>query len=364
MRDRKIIHIDMDAFFAAVEQRDRPQYRNMPVVVGGDPNARGVVSTCNYEARKYGIHSAMSASQAYRRCPHAIFLRPRFDAYREASQQIRTIFRQYTDKIEPVSLDEAYLDVTGNTQYQGSAKRIAQSIKRRIVEVTHLTASAGVSYNKFLAKLASGVNKPDGLFVITPEQGPAYVEQLPIGRFHGIGKVTEQKMHNLDIKTGQDLKNCSTLMLQQHFGKCGEYYYQIARGIDVRPVVSQHPRKSLGAETTFQKDVGDLEILIDTLKHLAHKVWHQLNQKHLSARTLTIKVKFDNFEQITRCKTLDCATIQREQMSILVRELLAKTAADQRKVRLLGVCLSGLSALCFENARQLDLFEQDGGSKK
>ncbi len=364
MRDRKIIHIDMDAFFAAVEQRDTPQYRNQPVVVGGDPNARGVVSTCNYEARKYGIHSAMPASQAYRRCPHAIFLRPRFDAYREASQHIRAIFHQFTDKIEPVSLDEAYLDVTDVSHYQGSAIRIAQSIKRRIVEETQLTASAGVSYNKFLAKLASDVNKPDGLFVITPEQGPAYVEQLPVGRFHGIGKATERKMHNLHIKMGQDLKNCSMRALQQYFGKSGEYYYQIARGIDVRPVVSQRPRKSLGAETTFQKDVGEFEILIGTLKQLADKVWHQLNKKQLSARTLAIKVKFDNFEQITRCKTLEHSTIQREQMSNLVQELLAKTEADQRKVRLLGVCLSGLSTAHCDGIRQLDLFEQDGEAKK
>ena len=347
----------MDAFFAAVEQRDSPKYRNQPVVVGGDPNARGVVSTCNYEARKYGIHSAMSASQAYRRCPQAIFLRPRFEAYREASQQIRAIFREFTNQVEPVSLDEAYLDVTGVSQYQGSAIRIAQAIKRRIVEETRLTASAGVSYNKFLAKLASDVNKPDGLFVITPAQGPAYVEQLPIGRFHGVGKATEGKMHKLGINTGKDLKNCSTYVLQQHFGKSGEYYYHIARGVDVRPVVNQRTRKSLGTETTFQKDVGDFDTLIDTLKQLAHKVWHQLDQKQLSARTLTIKVKFDNFEQITRRKTLEHAPIQQEYMAILVQELLAKTQADRRKVRLLGVCLSGLSAIRTDGARQLDLFE-------
>ncbi len=357
MLDRKIIHVDMDAFFAAVEERDAPQYRNLPVVVGGDPNARGVVSTCNYEARKYGIHSAMSASQAYRRCPHAIFLRPRFEAYREASQQIRAIFRQFTDQVEPVSLDEAYLDVTGVSHYQGSAIRIAEAIKCRIVEETQLTASAGVSYNKFLAKLASDVNKPDGLFVITPEQGPTYVEQLLIGRFHGIGKATERKMQKLGINTGKDLKNCSTYLLQQHFGKSGDYFYHIVRGIDVRPVMSQRERKSLGAETTFQNDIGDVDTLISTLKQLAHKVWRQLDQKQLSARTLTIKVKFDNFEQITRRKTLEHATIQKGHMASLVKELLAKTEAGQRKVRLLGVCLSGLSAIRTDGTRQLDLFE-------
>jgi len=357
MLDRKIIHIDMDAFFAAVEQRDTPQYRNLPVVVGGDPNARGVVSTCNYEARKYGIHSAMPAAQALRRCPNAIFLRPRFEAYREASHQIRAIFREFTDQVEPVSLDEAYLNVTGIPQHQGSAIRIAQAIKRRIVKETQLTASAGVSYNKFLAKLASDVNKPDGIFVITPEQGPAYVQQLPIGRFHGVGKATERKMQKLGINTGNDLKNFSTYLLQQHFGKSGEYYYHIARGIDVRPVVNQRSRKSLGTETTFQKDIGDFGTLTETLKQLALKVWHQLTQQHLSARTLTIKVKFDNFEQVTRRKTLEHTTIQREHMSILVKELLAKTQADQRKVRLLGVCLSGLSAIRSDGARQLDLFE-------
>ena len=334
----------MDAFFAAVEQRDTPEYRNRPVVVGGDPKARGVVSTCSYEARKYGIHSAMPASQAYRRCPHAIFVRPRFEAYREASKQIREVFHRFSDKVEPLSLDEAYLDVSGSSDYQGSATRIAQAIKRRIVEETELTASAGVSYNKFLAKLASDVNKPDGLFLITPDQGPAYVEQLPIGRFHGIGKATERKMRNLGIETGKDLKTFSIHVLQKYFGKSCEYYYQVARGIDNRPVVSRRQRKSLGAETTFQKDIGDFDAMIDTLNQLAQTVWRKLNQHRLTARTLAIKVKFDNFEQITRRKTLDYSTIKREHLSILVKELLFKTDADKRKVRLLGVCLSGLSA--------------------
>ena len=349
----------MDAFFAAVEQRDTPQYRNQPVVVGGDANARGVVSTCSYEARKYGIHSAMPASQAYRRCPHAIFVRPRFEAYREASKQIRDVFHQFSDKVEPLSLDEAYLDVTGSSDYRGSATRIAQAIKRRIVEKTELTASAGVSYNKFLAKLASDVNKPDGLFLITPEQGPAYVEQLPIGRFHGIGKATERKMRNLGIETGKDLKNCSIHLLQKNFGKSGEYYFQVSRGIDNRPVVNQRQRKSLGTETTFQKDIGDFDAMIDTLKQLAQTVWHKLNQHRLTARTLSIKVKFDNFEQITRRKTLDHSTIQREHLSMMVKELLFKTDAGKRKVRLLGVCLSGLSAFDSDGERQMDLFEND-----
>jgi len=349
----------MDAFFAAVEQRDTPQYRNQPVVVGGDPNARGVVSTCSYEARKYGIHSAMPASQAYRRCPHAIFLRPRFEAYREASDQIRNIFQQFSDKVEPLSLDEAYLDVTGNFDYQGSATRIAQAIKHRIVEETELTASAGVSYNKFLAKLASDVNKPNGLFLITPEQGPAFVEQLPIGRFHGIGKATEQKMRNLGIETGKDLKTFSIQVLQKYFGKSCEYYYQVARGIDNRPVVSERKRKSLGTETTFEKDIGDFDAMIDTLNQLAQNVWQKLNQNHLAARTLTIKVKFDNFEQITRRKTIDYSTIQLEHLSPLVKALLLKTNVGTRKVRLLGVCLSSLTDINPDGEQQIDLFEYD-----
>ena len=351
----------MDAFFAAVEQRDTPEYRNRPVVVGGDPKARGVVSTCSYEARKYGIHSAMPASQAYRRCPQAIFVRPRFEAYREASRLIRDVFHQFSDKVEPLSLDEAYLDVTGSSEYQGSATRIAQAIKRRIVEETELTASAGVSYNKFLAKLASDVNKPDGLFLITPDQGPAYVEQLPIGRFHGIGNATERKMRNLGIETGQDLKNCSIQILQKSFGKSGEYYYHVARGIDNRPVVSQRERKSLGTETTFQSDIGDFDAMINTLKQLAQTVWRKLNENGLTARTLTVKVKFDNFEQITRRKTLDQSTIQREHLSIMVKDLLLKSGAGKRKVRLLGVCLSGLSVFDPDGERQMDLFECDEG---
>ncbi len=347
----------MDAFFAAVEQRDKPELQNLPVVVGGDPNSRGVVSTCSYEARKYGIHSAMPASRAYRLCPNAIFLRPRFTAYREASQQIRSIFRCFTDLVEAPSLDEAYLDVSDAKDYQSSATDIARAIKQLIFKETQLTASAGVSYNKFLAKLASDVKKPNGLFVITPKQGPDYIANLAIDQFHGVGKATSKKMHALGIKTGLNLKNFSQLELQQNFGKAGLYYYQIARGIDNRPVISHRQRKSLGSETTFQQDLKDFDAMNDILQKLAEEVWHQVKEKALTARTLTIKVKFDNFEQITRSKTLDYSIIQSKHLPLLVKELLAKTEAHTRKVRLLGVCLSGLSSVQPDSPQQMDIFE-------
>jgi len=254
---RKIIHIDMDAFYAAVEQRDFPELRGKPVVVGGAPDSRGVVATCSYEARVFGIRSAMPASQAYRLCPEAVFVRPRFEAYRAVSAEIRAIFQEFTERVEAISLDEAYLDVTASPLLQGSATRIAQAIKQRIMESTRLTASAGVSYNKFLAKIASDRDKPDGLCLILPEQGREIIAGLPIGGFHGIGKATEAKMKALGIHCGRDLECLSIATLVQQFGKVGEHYYRIARGIDERPVIPNRPRKSWGAETTFPVDLSD-----------------------------------------------------------------------------------------------------------
>ena len=255
---RKIIHIDMDAFYAAIEQRDFPQYKDKPVVVGGNPNSRGVVATCSYEARKYGIHSAMPSYRAYRLCPQAVFVRPRFVAYKEASEKIKEIFYQYTSLVEPLSLDEAYLDVTNSTKCSGSATLIAKEIKRKIFEKIQLTASAGVSYNKFLAKIASDFQKPDGLTVVLPQEGEEFVKKLKIRQFHGVGKVTEKKMHQLGIYTGADLKKLNLEELKQHFGKFSEYLYKVARAIDNRPVKILWQRKSIGKETTFSKDISTI----------------------------------------------------------------------------------------------------------
>lgn len=354
---RKIIHIDMDAFFAAVEQRDFPQYLNKPLIVGGQPDSRGVVATCNYEARKYGIHSAMPSSQAYRLCPQAIFVKPRFSAYKEASAQIRKIFSDYTELFEPLSLDEAYLDVTGLEIYQGSATRIAQAIKNDIKRQTRLTASAGVSYNKFLAKMASDINKPDGLFLITPEQGAEFVETLPVRKFHGIGKATSRKMQALGIETGYDLKQCTLAFLQQHFGKSAQHYYNISRGIDHRPVNNHRISKSVGVETTFQQDISAQQTISEQLQDLLQQALKKLADKKMEAHTLTVKIKYHDFVQITRSRTLTEAIQQSSTVNAVIDELLSTTDIGQRKVRLLGITLSSLqNPSQYDKVQQLDLF--------
>jgi len=343
VENRKIVHIDMDAFYASVEQRDCPKYQGQPVVVGGAPGKRGVVAACSYEARKFGIHSAMPSSTAFRLCPQAVFLSPRFDAYRQVSLVILEIFQSFTDRVEPLSLDEAYLDVTNCGRFKGSATRIAKVIKQRIKEVTGLTASAGVSYNKFLAKIASDMDKPDGLYVITPEQGEAFIEKLPIGKFFGVGKAIETKMWALNIHTGLDLKRWSLLDLQDNFGKAGDYFFYIARGIDNRPVISQRLRKSLGSEMTFEQDISDRANMLASLNGIAEKVTELLKKKGLYARTITIKVKYDNFDQVTRSKTMDTNFNDTDTILPVLPQLLFKTEAGDRKVRLLGVTVSNLS---------------------
>lgn len=356
---RKIIHIDMDAFFAAVEQRDCPAYQGRPLIVGGAPNSRGVVATCNYEARRYGIRSAMPASHAYRLCSHAIFVRPRFKVYRQVSNDIRTIFADYSERVEPCSLDEAYLDVSAVQRLCGSATRIAQEVKQRIRRVTGLSASAGVSYNKFLAKIASDMDKPDGLYVITPEQGPGFAARLPVGRFHGIGKATEAKMHALGLKTGADLKRCSLEFLTARFGKAGRYYHDIARGIDERPVRGARVSRSVGAEKTLQQDIEDKELMVRHLQDLLREVMDRVNAKRLVARTLTVKVKYADFELVTRSKTVSMALRVSTETLALLSELLDKTEAGKRKIRLLGVTVSSLSnAENQEYPRQLELFSE------
>lgn len=353
-QQRKIIHIDMDAFFAAVEQRDHPQYRNQPIIVGGSPFARGVVATCSYEARQYGIHSAMPSSQAYRLCPHAIFVKPRFEAYKAASQQIRHIFAEFTDLIEPLSLDEAYLDVSTADIYQGSATLIAKAIKAAIKQQVGLIASAGISYNKFLAKLASDMDKPDGLYLITPEQGPKFAESLPVNKFHGIGKVTAAKMQALGIHSGKDLRELSLAALQQHFGKSAVHYYDICRGIDHRPVNSHRITKSVGVETTFQQDIRSRAEILEHLQDLLEKALQKAADKQLLAYTLTVKIKFHNFVQITRSRTLSHIVTQD---SGLLEELIKNTGVGENSVRLLGVSLSSLHGEASEQRfHQGDLF--------
>ena len=347
-KQRKIIHVDMDAFFASVEQRDQPEYQGKPLIVGGQPNSRGVVAACSYEARKFGIHSAMPSSRAYRLCPQAIFVPPRFEAYREVSNQIREIFWQYATQVEPLSLDEAYLDVTYTADFDGSATRIAQAIKAEILTKTQLNASAGVSYNKFLAKIASDMDKPNGLYVIKPEQGLAFVADLPIGKFHGIGPATEKKMHQLGIRTGGDLRKKSLLALVEKFGQSGQYYYNIARAIDERPVRSTRVRKSLGKETTFAEDILSVALLTEKLNELAEQVLTKLGQQTLQAKTITLKVKYANFQQVTRAQSvevgLDLHAIKR-----WIPQLLQRTKAGEQAIRLVGLSLSGLEKIEVED---------------
>jgi DNA polymerase-4 len=350
-----IIHIDMDAFYASVEQRDFLQYRNKPVVVGGDPEKRGVVATCSYEARKFGIHSAMPCAHALRLCPKAIFVRPRFELYREISQQIRDIMLSYTDLVEPLSLDEAYLDVTQCKRSFGSPTLVAKAIRNEIQQVTGLTASAGISYNKFLAKIASDLEKPDGLTLITEKQGPDFVKKLPIGKFHGIGPATQSKMQDLGVYSGEDLLAWSLEELKSMFGKVSDYYYHAARGIDHRKVISHRPRKSIGSEKTYSEDVGDTEEMLRRLEKLAEEVWQDLSGKYMMARTITVKVKFDNFVQITRSITLANDISKLADITIPLRYLLDKAEVDGRRIRLLGVSVSKLTMLEQVDEEQLSL---------
>jgi len=285
---RKIVHVDMDAFYASVEQRDHPELRGLPVAVGGSA-ARGVVAAASYEARAFGVHSAMPSVTAKRKCPELIFVPPRFDVYKAVSQQIREIFAEYTPLIEPLSLDEAYLDVTENLKGMEIATEIALEIRAKIKLVTGLNASAGISYNKFLAKMASDLNKPNGQAVITPKYGPGFVETLPVKKFHGVGPATAERMRKYGIETGLDLKSKSLAFLQEHFGKSGPYFYGIARGIDERHVRPDRIRKSVGAEDTFVEDIDDLEGATAELKPLAEKVWRYCEAQEISGKTVTVK---------------------------------------------------------------------------
>jgi DNA polymerase-4 len=341
-RPRKIIHIDMDAFYASVEQRDHPELRGLPVAVGGS-RERGVVAAASYEARKFGVHSAMPSVTARRKCPDLVFVPPRFEVYKAVSLQIRAIFAEHTPLIEPLSLDEAYLDVTENLQNIASATEIAQRIRTGIKAATGLTASAGVSYNKFLAKLASDHRKPDGLFVITPKMGPAFVEDLPVGKFHGVGPATSARMERLGLHNGLDLRAQSLAFLQQHFGKAGAYYYWIARGIDERPVRADRIRKSVGAENTFAADLTTLDAARTALQPIIDKVWRYCESSGIRGRTVTLKIKYADFSQATRSRTGIAPIASHSELERVSLALLELVFPVSRGVRLLGVTLSSLN---------------------
>ncbi|MGM0505808.1 MAG: DNA polymerase IV [Bacteroidota bacterium] len=340
---RKILHIDMDAFYASVEQRDHPEWRGKPVIVGGRPDSRGVVAAASYEARRWGIHSAMPASRARQLCPTAIFVRPRFEIYRQVSGEIRKIFSRYTDRIEPLSLDEAYLDVTLTEEGQQSAIRVAQRIRQEIRQETGLTASAGISVNKFLAKMASDVNKPNGYHVILPHEIEPFLDRLEIEAFHGIGKATGEKMRALGIFTGADLKKIDELELVRHFGKAGHHYFRIARGVDDRPVTPRRIRKSVGKEHTFPEDHTDLETLVQWIDQLSIDVFRSLERLETSGRTVTLKVRYDDFETVTRSHTLGTPLRNGRELQQTGRHLLTSTEAGERAVRLVGITVSGLT---------------------
>lgn len=335
----------MDAFFASVEQKDNPHLKGKPVIVGGNPKGRGVVAACSYEARRYGVHSAMPCAKAYRLCPAAVFVRPRLDRYREVSSQIMAIFQQYTDIIEPLSLDEAFLDVTTNKKQNRSAGLLAGEICRHIYEQTGLTASAGVSCNKFLAKVSSDVKKPNGITIITPEQAVPFLDKLPIGKFFGVGKVTEKKMHQLGIKNGLHLRQFSREDLCFHFGKSGSFFYDIVRGIDTRPVQPSRERKSIGNETTFQEDILELETINSVLESLAERVGNSLARKECYGLTLTLKVRYFDFSTITRSITVQTPIRTAEHISHYLSRLIPDTEIGRKSVRLLGVSVSKLYLL-------------------
>jgi DNA polymerase-4 len=338
---RKIIHIDMDAFYASVEQRDHPEYRGKPLVVGGPPQGRGgVVATASYEARKFGVRSAMSSKKAVQLCPNAIFVYPRFAVYKEVSNHIREIFSRYTDLIEPLSLDEAYLDVTEDKQNIGSAIEIATLIKQAIKDELQLTASAGVSINKFVAKIASDINKPDGLKFIGPSAIERFMEALPVEKFFGVGKVTAEKMKKRGLHTGLDLKQLTEADLIKNFGKTGKFYYQIVRGLDDRPVQPHRETKSMGAEDTFAYDLTEPEEMFDELDKIALTVAERLERRQLKGRTITLKVKYSDFKQITRNQSLTAAVADAATLSNTAKQLLTATNLDDVKVRLLGISVS------------------------
>ena len=341
---RKIIHIDMDAFFAAVEIRDNPKLKGKPVVIGSDPRktgGRGVVSTCSYEARTFGIHSAMSSKEAYERCPQAVFISGNYEKYTAVGQQIRAIFKRYTDRIEPMSIDEAYLDVTENKLGIKSAVKIARLIQQDIWQELHLTASAGVSYNKFLAKMASDYQKPRGLTVILPEEAENFLKQMDIAKFHGVGKKTFEKLHQMGVFTGADLIEISEIALIDRFGRLGFDLYRKARGIDNSPVKSDRIRKSIGKEKTYSKILSLEEDIKKELTLLSEKVALSLQKYEKSGKIVILKIRYADFSTLTKRKTLDQQTQDSDQIAQCIIQLYETLSDKDKGVRLLGVTVTG-----------------------
>jgi DNA polymerase-4 len=349
---RKILHVDMDAFYASVEQRDDPSLLGKPVVVGGRPNSRGVVSAASYEARKFGIHSAMPIAEVYRRCPHAVFLPVNIQKYREVSKQIRQIFLTYTPMVEPLSLDEAFLDVTGSTSLFGPADEIAFIIKQRIQQELNLTASVGLACNKFLAKLASDLRKPDGFVVVQPDRVQEFLDPLSVERIWGVGKKTAEQLHTLNIRTVRDLRNLEQGYLTQLLGVIGSQLYLLARGIDDRPVESDRVVKSIGRETTFATDIADRDLLETVLLKLSIDVGRSARKESLKGKTITLKVKYSDFRAISRSHTLTRAINLDDMIYQEVCHLLGEVALKQ-PLRLIGVTLSNLTD---KEESQLSLF--------
>lgn len=340
---RKIIHIDMDAFYASVEQRDDPSLKGQPVAVGS-PNARGVVAAASYEARAFGVRSALPSVTALRRCPQLVFVRPRFDVYKSVSRQIHGVFAEFTPIIQPLSLDEAYLDVTANLAGLPTAWATAKAIRRRIFQETGLTASAGISYNKFLAKLASDHRKPNGQFAVTPDMGAAWVETLPVARFHGVGPVTAAKMERLGIRTGADLRNCSMEFLRANFGSSAGWYHAIARGEDDRPVNPDRVRKSSGSETTFNRDLIEAAEIEGGVLEMADDVWRWCETAGAFGRTVTVKVKYSDFQQITRSQTLSLPFDSHDGLRAAALGLIRSVLPAVKGIRLVGVTVSNFAA--------------------
>jgi DNA polymerase IV len=355
---RKIIHVDMDAFYASVEQRDNPELRRRPVAVGHGAK-RGVVAAASYEARAFGVRSAMPSTTAMRQCGELVFVPPRFDVYRAISRQIHAIFADYTTLIEPLALDEAYLDVT---EWRGlpTASATAKEIRARILQDTGLTASAGVSYNKFLAKLASGQRKPNGQFVITPEMGADFIASLPVAKFHGVGPVTAARMQRLGIQTGADLRTKSLAFLQQHFGKSAAWYLGIANGQDDRPVVADRPRKSSGSETTFERDLIASAEIEAGVEAMADDVWAWCDKAKAFGRTVTVKVKFADFRQVTRSRSFSTVIARQDLLRQASVELARTLLPTARGVRLLGVTVSNFDSAPAEADDELPLFGSGG----
>lgn len=352
---RHIVHIDMDAFFASVEQMDNPKLSGRPLIVGGDPLGRGVVAACSYEARKFGVRSALSSARAIKLCPHAIFVRPRKARYKEISKQIMEIFKESAPRIEPLSLDEAFLDISDNHSSIDQAATTAEAIRNRIFNEVGLSCSAGVSYNKFLAKIASDLDKPDGLTIIRMRDAKPFLASLAIGKFHGVGKVTEKKMYSLGIRCGKDLLRFERTELSRFFGKAGSYFYDIVRGVDLRPVQPQKGSKSIGTETTLTSDILDMPQICTILDSLARKVSLTLHNKDIVGTTLTLKVRYHDFKTITRSYTSATPIQNFQDIMNTIPRLLDTTEAGRKKIRLLGVTLSNLQPRSQKIPVQLDL---------